>query len=439
MTSAQGLPRTAEKHQAKRASTKLSATSPRTLTLPKGKSDYTYFDRDVKGFGLRLRESGASNWIFYYKIGSKHRRMVLGSTSALSVADARKTAERLKARVKLGQDPATEKADAKIRAAETFKAKVDAYLAHQRVSLRPRSYPDVERHLLKHSKILHALPLASIARRNIASVISAVAKNSGLVTGNRVRTSLSGFYSWAMQQGLVENNPVIGTAQHKETSRDRVLTPTELRIIWQALGDDHFGSIIRLLALTGQRAGEIAGLRWSEVQDDVILLPGDRTKNHRAHVVPLSDAARAIIAKLEIREGRDMIFGRGEKQFSGWSNCKERLDALVVETTGAPLPHWTPHDLRRTFATYSGGGIPAHQLERLPPREKEMARGLDIEPHVIEGILNHVSGYKAGVAGTYQRGSYENKKRIALDRWAEHLMAIVEDRPSNITPIRRGV
>src|SRR5581483_3678943 len=108
---------------------------------------------------------------------------------------------------------------------------------------------------------------------------------------------------------------------------------------------DHFGSIIKLLALTGQRAGEIAGLRWSEIQDNAILLPGDRTKNHRAHVVPLSGPARAIITKLPVRESRDLMFGRGEKPFSGWSNCKERLDARITEATGKTLPHWTPHDL----------------------------------------------------------------------------------------------
>ena len=66
-----------------------------------------------------------------------------------------------------------------------------------------------------------------------------------------------------------------------------------------------------------------------------------------------------------------------------------------------------------------------------------MASGLNIPPHVIEAILNHVSGHKAGVAGTYNRSTYEPEKRTALDRWADHLLAIVENRTSNVTPIRR--
>jgi hypothetical protein len=93
--------------------------------------------------------------------------------------------------------------------------------------------------------------------------------------------------------------------------------------------------------------------------------------------------------------------------------------------------------LRRTFATYAGGGLPAHELGRLSKSEQEMARGLEIQPHVIEAILNHVSGHKAGVAAIYQRGTYEREKRIALDLWADHLLAIVEGRVSNVTPLRR--
>jgi integrase len=427
MKSAQNLPR----------SVKLTAPAVRGLVLPAGKKDHTFFDTDCKGFGLRLRESGASRWVFQYKFGSQHRRMVLGATSELSVGDARKTAELLKARVRLGQDPATEKSDARIKAAETFGASLPAYLGHQRAALRPRSYPDVERHLLSHAKLLHPMQLAKIERRDIATVLSSVGKNSGLVTSNRVRASLSGFFAWAMMQGLIDGNPTAGTIKHKEQSRERVLAPHELRAIWQALGDDDYGDIVKLLALTGQRASEIAGLCWSEIQDGMIVLSGDRTKNHRAHTVPLSHPALAIIGRHERREGRDPVFGRGFRAFSGWSSCKAKIEARIAEATGAAIPHWTPHDLRRTFATYAGGGLPAHLIEKLPAHEKEMARGLGVQPHAVEAVLNHASGHKAGVAGTYNRSDYPREKRQALDMWAEHLMAIVEERPATVTPIRR--
>ena len=422
---------------------KLSPHAVRTAELPAGKSEAIFFDNDVPGFGLRLRERGSRTFVFQYKLGTKQRRMALGAATALGVSKVRQIAERLHARVKLGEDPASDKSEAKASAARTFKAVADEYLERRRDDLskgrlRERTYPDLERHLSKHAKTLHELQLTKISRADIASVLVSVTKNSGAVTANRVRTSVSGFFSWAIEQGIAETNPVIGTSRHEEQSRDRVLAPAELRAIWNALGDDDFGSIIKLLALTGQRAAEIAGLCWSEIADDTIVLPGERTKNHRPHIIPLSDAAAAIIAALPKREERDLIFGRGSKPFSGWSNCKERLDARIKKATGKNLPHWTPHDLRRTFATYASGGMPEHQVKKLSARDKEAASGLGIEPHVIEAVLNHVSGHKAGVAGIYNRSSYAREKKTALDLWADRLIAIVGDRESNVTQLRRG-
>jgi len=421
---------------------KLSPQAVRTARLPAGKSEAILFDDDVPGFGLRLRQQGSRTFIFQYKLGTKQRRMALGAATALGVVKVRKVAEQLHARVKLGEDPASDKAEARAGAARTFKAVADEYLDQRRddVSkgrLRERSYPDLERHLLKYSKPLHELQLAKISRADIASVLVLVTKNSGAVTANRVRTTLSGFFSWAMGRGIADINPVIGTARHEERSRDRVLTPAELRAIWNALGDDDFGTIIKLLALTGQRAGEITGLSWSEIADGAIVLPGERTKNHRPHIIPLSSAAAAIIDARPKRVDRDLVFGRGQNLFSGWSKCKEQLDTKIKSATGKSLPHWTPHDLRRTFATYAGGGLSEHDLKKIPTRDKGAASGLGIQPHVVEAILNHISGTRGGVAGVYNRSTYAAEKKTALDLWADRLMAIVEDRVSNVTPLRR--
>ena len=113
------------------------------------------------------------------------------------------------------------------------------------------------------------------------------------------------------------------------------------------------------------------------------------------------------------------------------------MDERIAEANGGkPIPHWTPHDLRRSFATYAGGGLPEHQLKKLPKRDQEVASGLGIQPHVVEAVLNHVSGARGGVAGVYNRSTYSSEKRQALDLWADRLMAIVEGRESNITPIR---
>jgi integrase len=270
---------------------KLTAATIRTLTLPAGKTEVLVFDDALPGFGVRLRLGGSRTFVYQYKFGPRQRRLTLGSVAALDIGRARETAKDLYARVRLGEDPAGDKADAKVKASETFEAVAKRFLDYKRERLRPSSYPETERHLLKHARLLHPIQLEKITRRDIATVIGAV---RGLPTGNRVRSSLSSLFSWAMAQGLLEANPVSGTLKNDERSRERVLSPAELRLIWNNLEDDHYGAIIKLLALTGSRADEIAALRWSEVNlaEGTINLPAERTKNHRPHALPLSAPAR---------------------------------------------------------------------------------------------------------------------------------------------------
>jgi len=408
--------------------------------LPKGASDKIFFDDDLPGFGLRIRQGGSRTFIFRYQIGDLQRRMNLGVANERTLSQARKTAEKLQARVKLGEDPASTKAEAKATAAHTFKAVADEYLQDQKPKWRPRTYPDVERHLLTHAKGLHQLQLGKITRADIAKVHASVPGEG--VTANRVRVSLSGLFTWAIQRGRVDANPVTDSPRHEEVVRDRVLVPADLRVIWNNLEDNDYAAIIKLLALTGQRPGEIAGLRWSQIYEDSIILEGGDetggTKNYRDHVIPLSEAAKAIINQQPKREGRDYIFGRGEKPFSGWSNCKERLNARIKAATGKALKDWRPHDFRRTFASLASGGLEEKDLEKLKGRDKELASGLGIAPHIIEAVTNHVSAYKPGVSATYNKSTYALEKRRALEQWAVRLLDIVEDRPAVVVPIKRA-
>ena len=166
-------------------------------------------------------------------------------------------------------------------------------------------------------------------------------------------------------------------------------------------------------------------------------LPAERTKNARPHVLPLSDTAAAII-ELQPKRARDLIFGNGnEKGFSAWSSCKIRLDDRIAKANGGkPITHWTPHDLRRTVATYAGGGLPEHQLKKLPLQDRDAASGLGIQPHVVEAILNHVSGTRGGVAGVYNRSTYAAEKKVALELWAARLRDIVEGHKNKIVALR---
>jgi hypothetical protein len=135
-----------------------------TFELPAGKSEMIVFDDDLPGFGLRLRHGGARTWIYQFKLGVQHRRITIGNAVALPAAQARKTATELHAMVRLGRDPAGEKAEGRARAAETVAAALKNYLPHQQSRLKPRSYVEIERHLLKHCKPLHGLRLGKSGR-----------------------------------------------------------------------------------------------------------------------------------------------------------------------------------------------------------------------------------------------------------------------------------
>jgi integrase len=382
------------------------------LVLPAGDDERTYWDEEVPGFGLRLRGGGSRVWVFRYRRG-RQRRISFGSAAAVPAAKARREAQRLYAEVKLGRDPAAEKSAAAARAVETFGAWLAPYLARQEERLRPRTMVELRRHLRVDAKPLHPMPLAAIDRRTVAALLAKLHANNGAATAKATRADLSAYFSWAMGEGLAESNPVIGTNRYPTASRDRILTDGELVALWAATADDsRFSAIVRLLLLTGCRREEIGGLRWDEVDLDkaMITLPPARTKNGKAFDLPLSPTAVAILAARERRTESPYVFHwHGAAGFAGWSKAKAELDRRLG------LPAWTLHDMRRSVAT---------GMNRI-----------GIEPHVVEECLNH-AGARRGVAGVYNRWTYLPQKTAALARWAEHLLAIVEERPAAVVSLR---
>jgi integrase len=399
---------------------KLTAKNVRELPLPGGKSDHIEWDDDVPGFGLRIRSGSRSvSRVLIYQYGrTPTRRMKLGAVGAVDFETARRSAKDFYHRVQLGQDPAGERAEAKAKTGETFKAVLEIYLKWKRAQVRASTMTEIERHLLIYAKPLHPLPLVKIERRQLAAMLAQLVQNNGAVTANRVRATVSAFFSWAIGEGIIDTNAVSGTNRQDEKPRDRVLSADELRSMWNALPENNFGGIMKLLVLTGARADEIAGLRWEEVRDNRIELPKIRTKNNRPHTIPLSEPAQAVIAAQPRHSDEFVFVSLTGRPFRSWARCKILLDEAIAKAGGKPLNHWTIHDLRRTAAT--------------------MMAEIDIQPHIIEAVLNHVSGHKAGVAGIYNRASYETEKRTALARWAEHVSAIVEGRETNVVTLRHA-
>jgi len=371
----------------------------------------------VRGFGVR-RQRGHPTYVVKYRVFGRQRFFTIGPHgSPWTPANARKEAKRLLGLVADGKDPADERAQAWLRATDTLRRIGDKYLKQAKQKLRPRTYSEIERYLLTHWKPLHSVSAFHIRRRHVAARLTEIATDRGPVTAARARAALSAMFNWAIREGLdIPANPVVGTSRQAALkSRDRVLTDVELAEIWSACRDDDYGRMTKLLMLTAQRRDEVGSMRWLEIDHEKKswIIPGARTKNHRDHILPLADAALALIEASP--HYRDFVFGdgprrRGDKQrgFSGWSKSKAALDARILEARrkvtndAKPLPDWRLHDLRRTAATV-------------------MADRLGVLPHIVEAILNHVSGHRAGVAGVYNRARYEAEMREALKRWSDHV------------------
>jgi integrase len=390
------------------------------LALPEGKTDAIWFDDALPGFGVRLRAGGRAVWIVQYRVGRRQRRETLGDVRKVDMETARTAAKKRFAQVLLGADPQAEKAEARQRDKLTLGTVTARYLEFKQPRLRPNSFNADKRYLTQHWKPLHDQPIHAIKRRDVAARLGEITAEHGKVAAARARGTLSAFFVWAIREGIAEENPVTGTNDPTTgvRSRERVLSDTEVRTIWSACRDDDFGRIIKLLVLTGARRDEIGGLRWDEFNMDsgALSIPGTRTKNHHPLDLPLPAEAMAILRSAPRRDGREFVFGGRGGAFSAWSYSTLAMAARIAEGEGKSLAPWRVHDIRRTVAT-------------------GMAE-IGVEPHIIEAVLNHRSGHKSGVAGTYNRAAYERQIRAALLLWADHVQSIISGADRKVIPMR---
>jgi integrase len=391
---------------------KLTQANVSKFKMPAGKSEHIEFDEGMPGFGLRIRKGENREhrtFIAQYKIGAKHRRIMLGNAAKVTLDNARKEAKKVFGKVAIGEDPANEKTAARAEASNTLDGLITAYLEARKAEFRPRSYEATEYHLNTLWKPLHKFTMAAVNRGTIAAQVRVIAKENGPVAANRARATLSAFFRWCIGEGLADENPVIGTNKQEENGpRERVLTDADAAAVYLAAPDNEYGKMVRLFLLTGCRRNEIGSLQWPEIDLEArtITLPKERTKNGQEHIVPLCDAALEILETIPRRDKRPFVFGSGEGGYSGWSKSKAELDkvAKVKEP-------WTLHDLRRTVRT--GFGM------------------LGVAPHVAEAALNHLP---PKLIRTYDRNNYAKEIKAAFDLWTGHLaIEIAKANGANVT------
>jgi integrase len=252
--------------------------------------------------------------------------------------------------------------------------------------------------------------IQSITRNDVNVVLDGYLAEGSPSAAIHALAAVRKFFNWCVERGLLEASPCERIGRPAPIrSRERTLDDLELAAVWA--GAEQVGypyeQLVQLLLLTAQRRGEVAGMLWSELdlEKAVWLLPASRTKNKRPHYVPLSGGALRIISSLSRAHPAYVFPARGndEATLSGFSKFKRRLDTLAGLSEA-----WTLHDLRRSAATGMAG--------------------LGVPPHIVERILNHVSGSFGGVAGIYNRFAYEAEMRQALEMWGGHLEKISAQR-----------
>ena len=377
---------------------------------PAGQVDH--FDVSYPALALRVSASGVRSWVYFGRVHGKIKRATLGRYPDLTLSQARRKAGETADAMRQGVDPAAAKRAARTAPRDSFEAVCDDWL--KRDQSGNRSFAEVRRTIERDVKPLwRDRPIGSIRRRDVLELIDGVADRGAVTVARHVHAYLHRMFRWCVGRGIVDSNPVADLPKPgAAVRRDRVLTDAELRAVWiatETIGRQ-FGPALRLLVLTGARRDEVGELRWSEIHGDRIELKGERTKNGEPHTIPISPQAQALLASILRKDKSEFVFTTtGRTAVSGWSKAKTLLDNAIAEANAKRLDPWRFHDLRRTVAT---------GMQRM---------GVALQ--VVEAILGHVGGSRAGIVGVYQRHKFDDEKRAALEAWAQHVAAFAKGRP----------
>ena len=391
---------------------KLNETAVRKLPLPA--SGYTLFrDDELTGFAVRVTAGGAKSFVLGYTVDGRERRSTIGKYPAWSATAARQRVKELRQQIDRGIDPLEEKT--RRRDAPTFGDMARQYMDDEGGNKKSASALDgmLKRNILP---VWGSRKAEDIRRRDVRALVKAKAR-SAPIAANRILQLVRALFNWGIQEELVENNPC-----HKvkppaeENSRERVLTPDEIATVWLGLNEaaltPTLAAVLKFTLTTVQRPGECARLEWTEIDGDWWTIPGDKAKNGKSHRVPLTPLALEIIES-QPKRNRWVFPSRYLKLDRPTATGAISTAVHLNEDFG--IPHWTPHDLRRSATTH-------------------IAK-LGVTNFVVGRILNHS---EKSVTKTCNRYDYDSEKRAALEKWDRRLRAIIgEPAESKVVEISR--
>jgi integrase len=391
---------------------KLSLTAQTIKGLkPPASGRVEYFDADTKGLCLRISHEGLRTWTLFYRTGAIQKRLTLGRYPAVSLADARDLARGAQLAVAKGGDPSADKKAA--RSVTTFADLANVYLT-QYAKRTKRTWKDDERTI--NAELLprwKSRPAAAVTRKDVREALNAMVERGAPIMANRVRALVSKMYNWAIQNDIVDANPVVGVAKPgREQSRERVLTEDEIRRFWEACDTQNprIAAWCRLRLTTAQRGGELLKMRWQDLEGPWWTIPGEFVKNGQGHRAYLNETSRAALGTVPKTEDSEWVFP------GAFMGDVPHVSRRIAKEGRAGIPDFRGHDLRRTAASYmTSAGVP-----RL----------------VVKRILNHSE--KDDITGVYDRYSYDREKKKALDQWERRLQAILTKQTAPKKVVRFG-
>jgi integrase len=413
---------------------KLNEETVKRLPVPSRSNRITYFAgatiqgaKAPRGFGVRVTAAGARGFILNYRLRGREYRFTIGAWPDWSVLKAVREARNLRQRVDRGENPLVDRSpEPTIKTVSTVLDEfVTRYVHNRQNPLRSADIIESAFDRLVKPRI-GKLGIYELRRSHIAEMTDWIEDTAGPVMADKCRAYTRKALAWYAERddqfnltaAFVRVKP---RANQKERARTRVLSDDEISLIWPVLGKSStFGAMVKMLLLTAQRRKEVAHMSRSEIgKDGIWTIPAERYKTKLANHVPLSKAALALVEIQSKLNDCDLIFpSRVKTPYSGFAKSKVALDKAILKsmhehaTNGAkvePIPNWTLHDLRRTAKTL-------------------MVRA-GVRPDISERVLGHVI---AGVEGTYDRHSYADEKRDALEKLAAMIERILNPLPSNV-------
>lgn len=348
------------------------------------KGEKIYPDATLAGFGVRVCVGGTKSFVLTH--GKLRRRETVGRVGILGLQEARAEAKRRLAEYTLGKTVAP---------SVRWREAVERFLKEGDKRLKRRTLNDYERLLNRHFRF-GELKLNEITPSEIQRRIDKLADTP--VEQHHAFVVLRTFMTWAHRKHFVERHPMERMVSgFRYRPRARILTDEELRKVWNAVGDDTFGTVVKVLILTGQRVGEVSKLSRDMIGNRTITLPSWLTKNGREHTFPVGPMVKELLNTLPMEKSGQYC----ATPVTYYVRHKLRLDK------DSGVSDWTLHDLRRTFA--SG------------------CASIGVQLPVIERFLNHVSGSFAGIVGVYQRYDFMPEMRDAIEKWELHVHELTDD------------